>query len=54
MDGSENNPENSLTTKIGEHGPCGYSVATIWIFGHVENIHALYRGEDCMKKFCII
>ena len=23
------NPENSLTTKIGEHVPCGYSMSTI-------------------------
>ena len=24
LDGCANNPENSSTTKIGEHGPCGY------------------------------
>ena len=26
MDGCVNNPENSSTTKIGEHIPCGYSM----------------------------
>ena len=44
-------PENSLTTKIGEHIPCEYSMSTIWAFDHIENKHILYRGKDCMKKF---
>ena len=46
-----NNPENSLTTKIGENIPCGYSMSTIWAFDHIENKHTLYREKDCMKKF---
>ena len=46
-----NNPENSSTTKIGEHIPCEYSMSTIWAFDHIENKHTLYRGNDCMKKF---
>ena len=25
-----NNPENSSTTKIGDHIPCGYLMSTIW------------------------
>ena len=29
IDGCSNNPENSLTTKIGEHILCGYSMSTI-------------------------
>ena len=29
IDGCANYPENSSTTKIGEHIPCGYSVSTI-------------------------
>ena len=29
IDGCANNPENSSTTKIGEHNPCGYSMSTI-------------------------
>ena len=28
-------------------------MSTIWAFDHIENKHTLYRGEDCMKKFCI-
>ena len=38
------------TTKTGEHISCGYSV---WAFDHVENKHTSYRGQGCLKKFCI-
>ena len=30
IDGCENNPENTSTTKIGKHIPCGYSMSTFW------------------------
>ena len=50
--GRANNPENSSTTKIGKHIPCGHSMSTIWAFDHIENKHTLYRGKDCVKKFC--
>ena len=49
-----NNPENSLTTKTGDHIPCGYLMSAILAFDNVENIHSLYREEYCMKKFCIL
>ena len=52
IDGCANNPENSSTTKIGELIPCGYSMSTVWGSNNIENKHTLYRGEDCMKKFC--
>ena len=41
-----------LQQKIGEHIPCRYSLSTNWTFDHIENKHILYRGKDCMKKFC--
>ena len=47
-----NNPEKSSTAKLGEHIPWGYSMSTIWAFDNIENKHTLYRGEDCMRKFC--
>ena len=50
--GCANNPENSSTTKIGEHIPCWHSMSTIWAFDSIENKHTLYRGEYCTKKFC--
>ena len=46
------NPENSSTTKIGEHISYGYSMSAIWAFDNIGNKHTFYHGEDCMKKFC--
>ena len=51
IDRCENNPENSWTTKIDGHIPCGYSISTICGFDHIENRHILYRGKDCMRTF---
>ena len=52
IDRCANNPENSLTTKLGEHIRCGYSMSKILAFDHLENKHNLFRGKDCLKKFC--
>ena len=27
-------------------------MSTIWKFDNIENKNNVYRGEDCMKKFC--
>ena len=43
-----NNPENSSTTKIDEHIPCGYSMPMILAF---NSKHTLYSRKDCIKKF---
>ena len=47
-----NNPENSSTTKVSEHIPSGFSMSTISSFRSIENKHDVYKGKDCMKKFC--
>ena len=52
IDGCENNPEYSSTTKIGQHIPFGYSMSTICGFDHLQNKHTLYHGKDCRKRFC--
>ena len=52
IDASENNLENTSTTKIGNHIPCGYLMSTFWGFNHIEDKQTLYRGKDCMKRFC--
>ena len=52
IDGCANSPENSSTTKIGQHIPCRYSMLTILALDHTENRHTLYRGKDCMKTPC--
>ena len=52
IDGCKNNPENSSTTKVSEHIPSGFSISTISSFKSIENKHGVYRGKDCMKRFC--
>ena len=27
-------------------------MSTIWGFDHIEDKHTLFRGKDCIKKFC--
>ena len=27
-------------------------MSIFWAFDHIENKHTLYRGKDCMRKFC--
>ena len=51
-DGSKNNPENSSTTKVSEHIPSDFSMSTISLFRSIQNKHDVYRGKDCIKKFC--
>ena len=50
IDGWANNLEKSSTAKIGKHISCGYSMSTIQAFDNAESKHALFNGEDCMKK----
>ena len=52
IDGCKNDPENSSTTKVGEHIPSGFSMSTISSFKSIENKHNVHRGKDCMKKIC--
>ena len=32
--------------------PSGFSMLTISSFKDIENKHDVYRGKDCIKKFC--
>ena len=52
IDGCKNNPEILSTTKVSEHMPSGFSMSTISSFRSIGNKHDVYRGKDCMKKFC--
>ena len=51
-DGCKNHPENLSTIKVSKHIPSGFSMSTISSFRSIENKHDVYRGKDCMKKFC--
>ena len=52
IDRCKNNPENLYTTKVNKHILSGFSMSTISSFRSLENRHDVYRGEDCMEKFC--
>ena len=52
IDRCKNNPEKSSMKKVSETIPSGFSISTILSFKEIENKHDIYRGEDCMKKFC--
>ena len=52
IDGCKNNTKNSFTGKVGEHIPTSFSMSLISSFKNIQNRHDLYRGKDCMKKFC--
>ena len=46
------NPKNSSATKVGEPIPSGFPMSTISSFKSIENRNDVYRGNNCMKKFC--
>ena len=50
--GCKNNLENSSTTKVSEHIPLGFLMSTIFLFISMESKYEVYRGKDCIKKFC--
>ena len=52
IDEYKNNPENWSTTKVSKHTPLGFSMSIISSFRSIENKHDVYRGKNCMKKFC--
>ena len=49
--GCKTNAENLSTIKLGERIPSGFSMFTISSFRRVKK-HDVYRGKNCMNKFC--
>ena len=52
IDGCKINPENSSTTKVSKYILSGFSMSTILLFRNIENKHDVYKGKDCIKRFC--
>ena len=48
-----NNPKKSSTTKLNKHTSSGYLLFTNCSVDATKNKLDYYRGENCMKKFCI-
>ena len=52
IQGLGNNPTISSTRCINNHVPSTWCIRSEFAYGKVENPLRLYRGEDCVKKFC--
>ena len=47
-----NNPRISTTRDINFHVPSGWCVRSEFAYGEVKDPLKLYRGKDCIRKFC--
>ena len=53
IQGPGNNPMISSTRAVNNHVPSGWCVRSEFSYnGKIENPLKLYRGKDCVKKFC--
>ena len=52
IQGLENNPRISTTRGINVHTPSGWCVRSEFAYGEVKDPLKLYRGKDCVQKFC--
>ena len=46
------NPTGPLTTGTSNHIPSGWCTYSKFAYGKVEDPLTLYRGKDCVSKFC--
>ena len=49
IQGPSPNASEPYTKEVNQYIPSGFCVCT---YGEVENPLELYRGEDCVEKFC--
>ena len=52
MDGCKDSLKKLSATKVGEHISSGFAMSTISSFEGIKNKPDIYRGKDCMKRFC--
>ena len=45
-------PNEPYTTKVNQHIPSGWCVYSKFAYGDADDPLKLYRGEDCVEKFC--
>ena len=45
-------PNESCTTKVNQHIPSGWCIYSKFAYGEVKDPLTIYRGEDCVEKFC--
>ena len=52
IQGLENNPRISATRGVNVHTPSGWCARSEFAYGEVKDPLKLYRGKDCVRKFC--
>ena len=52
IQGPGNDPMISSTRGVNNHVPSGWCIRSEFAYGKIENPLKLYRGKDCIKKFC--
>ena len=52
ISGPGNNPRISTTRDINVHVPSGWCIHIEFAYGEVKDPLKLYRGKDCVRKFC--
>ena len=52
IQGPGNHPRIFSSRGVNNHVPSGWYVRSEFAYGKVENPLKLYRGKDCIKKFC--
>ena len=52
IQGRSPDPSEPYTKEVNQHIPSGFCVNSKFTYGEVENPLELYRGEDCVEKFC--
>ena len=52
IQGPSPDPEEPYTSKVNQHIPSGWCVYSKFTSGEVKDPLRIYRGEDCVEKFC--
>ena len=52
IQGPENDWSISSTRRVNNHIPSGWCVRSEFAYGEVKDPLKLYRGKDCVRKFC--
>ena len=45
-------PNQPYTNEVNQHIPSGWCVYSKFAYGEVKDPSTIYRGEDCIEKFC--
>ena len=52
VQGANPNPNQPYITKVNKHIPSGWCVYSKFAYGDIKDPLTIYRGEDCVKRFC--